>query len=49
MTDRVHAGVHGVQPACLHAPGDRRSAEPKVEQLPTRNDAVLAPCELREP
>jgi hypothetical protein len=49
VPERVHARVHGVEPAGPDAPGDRRRAEPEVEQLRARDDAVLPPREARQP
>ena len=47
MSDRVNAAVDRVQQSPARPVGDRPVAEPKVQELPPSDDAVLKRSELR--
>jgi hypothetical protein len=47
MADREHPAVKEVEPPELDATPDRRVAQPELEQLSSRHDAVLAGRERR--
>jgi hypothetical protein len=49
MANRVHAPVHGVQPACGHALAHGRWTESEGSQLIDADDSMLAIGERREP
>jgi hypothetical protein len=46
MANRIDTTVKDVQPACLETVTDRSAAQPELEQLAPRHDAVLTICKL---
>jgi hypothetical protein len=42
VADGVHPAIHGMQPSTLYPVLDRSGPNPKLEQLATGDDAVLA-------